>query len=154
MADPQKIEEAEIVTPSAPAQPPAFDAQAYNATREIVQRRLSILDKAKDELKKLKEMFNDMFVNDSLYVEKDKLVKEAMKKRQDEKARISKQPAAADLAGKIKELKEEIKENEDTLTDELMAYYRTAGVTEIEDADGNVQEFAIVIKLKPKRSAK
>ena len=151
------IEEAEIVaeTPKTvnPSPPPvaAFDIAAYNATLEIVRRRIGILEKAKGQLKKLKEMYQDIFVNDAKYNEEDKLVKEAMKKRKDVQSQLAHRPEAADLNGKIKDLSEQIKDNEASLSDELMEYYKTAGVTEIEDENGQVQEFTIVIRLKPKK---
>ncbi len=156
-SDTPSVQEGEIVNSSKPTQNPvnsqAFDINAYNATLEIVRRRLSILEKSKVEMKKLKEMHNDLFVNNESYNTADKVVKDAMKKRKDVAAQLSKQPSAIELNGKIKDLKEQIKENQDSLSQELMEYYRTAGVTEIETEDGSVQEFEIVIKLKGKKKA-
>lgn len=151
------IEDAEIVTdtPAAtsptPTAPPAFDIEAYNATLDTVRRRLVILEKAREEYKKAKEMYDDTFVNDPDFQEADKEVKEVSKKKKEIQTRLARQPHVASLNTKLKEVKDHIKENEEVLSQELIEYYRTAGVTEIEDADGNVQEFAIVIKLKPKR---
>lgn len=148
---PGNVEDAEIVKDTAGT--PAFDINAYNATLEIVRRRITLIEGAKTELKKLKEMHQDFFVNDATYQEADKVVKEAMKKRKDIQAQLGRQPAAHETMAKIKDLKEQIKSNQESLSQELMEYYRTAGVTEIEDADGNVQEFQIVVKLKPKKKA-
>ncbi len=154
----EPIQEAEIINDpsqsSANTQSAqAFDIHAYNATLEIVRRRISILDKAKVELKKLNEMLDDIFVNDADYNKADEAVKEVAKKKKDIQAQLSKQPAAVQANGKIKDLKAQIKENTESLSLELMEYYRTSGVTEIEDADGNVQEFKIVVKLKPKKKS-
>ncbi len=156
-----KIEDAEVLendtTPVAAAPvtatAPAFDINAYNATLETVRRRLSILEKSKIEQKKLKEMYNDFFANDALFEKADGIVKEATKKRKEIQAQLGKQPQAADMNAKIKDITEQIKENEEALSQELMEYYKTSGVTEIEDAEGNVQEFTIVVKLKSKHKA-
>ena len=137
-------------TPQTPGQAQTFDINAYNATLEVVRRRLTVIENAKVELRKLKEMHNDAFLNDELYVKADKIVKEATQKRKDIQNELAKQPAIADIAGKLKDLKEQIKSEEVSLADELMEYYKTAGVMEIEDADGNVREFQISIRLKPK----
>lgn len=146
------VVDAEVVPNDTAAQTPpaAFDINAYNATLEVVRRRLTILEQSRAEYKKLKEMHDDAFLNDELYVKADKLVKEATNKRKEIQTALSKQPGIAETVGKMKELKEQIKSNEETLADELMEYYKTAGVMEIEDADGNVQEFVISIRLKPK----
>ncbi|RJR16295.1 hypothetical protein C4579_00460 [Candidatus Microgenomates bacterium] len=137
-------------TPQTPGQAQTFDINAYNATLEVVRRRLTVIENAKVELRKLKEMYNDSFLNDELFVKADKIVKEATQKRKDIQNELAKQPAIADIAGKLKDLKEQIKSEEVSLADELMEYYKTAGVMEIEDADGNVREFQISIRLKPK----
>lgn len=133
-----------------PVAPTSFDINAYNATLEIVRRRLTIIEKSREELKKLKEMYTDAFLNNELFVKADKLVKEATQKRKEIQAELSKQPAVAQVAGKLKDVKEQVKSEEVSLGDDLMEYYKTAGVMEIEDADGNVREFQITIKLKPK----
>lgn len=133
-----------------PGQSPSFDINAYNATLDVVRRRLTVIESSKTELRKLKEMYNDSFLNDELYVKADKIVKEATQKRKEIQNQLAQQPAIADIAGKLKDLKEQIKSEEVSLADELMEYYKTAGVMEIEDADGNVREFQISIKLKPK----
>lgn len=148
------IEDAEIVPDKNPVPnpaPPAFDINAYNATLEVVRRRLTILEKAREEIKKLSEMYNDTFLNDGFYVDADKVVKEALKRKKDIKSKLAKQPQAAQLNGKITDLKDQIKMNEESLSAELMEYYRTSGVTEIETEDGDVQEFTIVVKLKGKK---
>ena len=75
MQDTQPIEDAEVVSditspnvsPNQPTTPP-FDINAYNATLEIVRRRLGILEKSKAELKKLKEMHNDIFANNAAFL--------------------------------------------------------------------------------------
>ncbi len=131
----------------------AFDINSYNAVLEVVRRRLSILSKSEEEIKVQKEMLSSLFENDPGYQEADAQVKEISKKKLDAKARIGKTPQAQTLAAKIKELSDEIKNNKEMLSDELMQYYQTAGVTEIEDSDGNIQEFEIKVKLKGKRKA-
>ena len=148
--DAEIAENNQDATPKTPSQAQTFDINAYNATLDVVRRRLTVIESSKTELRKLKEMYNDAFLNDELYVKADKIVKEATQKRKDIQNELAKQPAIADIAGKLKDLKEQIKSEEVSLADELMEYYKTAGVMEIEDADGNVREFQISIRLKPK----
>ena len=128
-----------------------FDIKAFNSTLEIVRRRLKLIETAKAELKKVKEMYDDFFANEPVYQKVDQEVKEAVKKRKDVKVKLAKQPAVTQMLSQVKQLKEQIKDNQDSLSVELMEYYKTAGVTEIEDEQGNVQEFEIIIKLKPKK---
>ena len=107
------VQDAEIVTepPNPSSPPPAFDINAYNATLEIVRHRLTLLEKARAEMKTLNEMYNDIFTNDDGYNEADKVVKEALKKKKDVKAQLAKQTAAVETYGKIKDLNAQIKDN-------------------------------------------
>lgn len=140
-----------VTTPSSSV--PAFDINAYNATLDIVRRRITLLEKAKTELKTLKEMYDDTFLNNEEYVKAEAEIKEVSKKKKDVQAQLSKQSQTVELKGKMTDLKEHIKENEESLSDELMEYYRTSGVMEIETEDGNVQEFTITVRLKSKKRA-
>jgi len=125
--------------------PTAFDINAYNATLETVRRRMTIIEKSKEEFKKLKEMYDSALMNNTVYVEADKAVKDTTNKRKLVANQLIKQPGMAETIGKMKAIKEQIKENEESLANELMEYYRTAGVTEIEDENGQVQEFVISV---------
>ena len=44
------------------------------------------------------------------------------------------------LADQLKEKRQELKENKEVLTQELLDYYRESGSLEIEDAEGNVKK--------------
>ncbi|KKS84457.1 MAG: hypothetical protein UV59_C0019G0032 [Candidatus Gottesmanbacteria bacterium GW2011_GWA1_43_11] len=138
------------VTTDQTVAPTAFDITAYNATLETVRRRMTIIEKSKEEFKQLKEMHDSALMNNTVYVEADKAVKDTTNKRKLVANQLIKQPGMAETIGKMKTIKEQIKENEESLANELMEYYRTAGVTEIEDENGQVQEFVISIRLKPK----
>jgi hypothetical protein len=160
MSDTTPVLDGEVVAPNTAAAatvdandvnpPGSFDPNAYNATIEVVRRRLTILEKAKEELKKHKEMYDDALGNNPTYAAIEKEVKDVTQKKKDATAQLSKQPALIETMSQIKNLREDIKSNEVSLADELMEYYKTAGVMEIEDSEGNVQEFVISIKLKPK----
>lgn len=140
-------------TQDTPSEGGTFDADAYTAVVDVARRRIAGIDKAKAELKTQKEMLESLFLNDAQYQEADKKVKDVSKERSIHKNRITKQPQAQVILDKIKDLKAEIAENNDMLAVDLMQYYQTAGVTEIEDENGNVQEFEIVVKLKKKRNS-
>ena len=140
-------------TNQTPVSPATFDPLAYEATLSMVRKRLVIIEKSTEELSKLKEMLESPYLNDPAYQVAEAAVKEVQLKKKEVQNKLVKTPQVLNVMSKIKELKDEIRENKESLSDELMQYYQTAGVTEIEDEDGNVQEFEIVVKLKKKRSA-
>lgn len=118
----------------------------------LIKGHISTIDKLSEEAKKLKDMLDDIFANDPTFQEHDKLAKEAAKVKTGTKQQILKQPQAADLDKKVKELKSELKENRASLSDYLQEYARMSGVNEIEGDDGEVREIVYSAKLIKKSS--
>jgi len=127
-------------------------AELLGNLESSIKEHIASVDKSKTELKKLKEMLSDMFANDSTYQLHDKAVKDATKIRTKTKSELLKQPAAADLNAKVKELSSEIKDFQNALSDYLREYQRLSGSNEIEGDDGEVREIVYVAKLVKRSS--
>ncbi len=143
--DDQPIQNAEIVEET--------PADMLVNLESTIKEHIASIDKSKGELKKLKEMLADTYQNDPTYKEHDKTVKEATKIRSKTKSELLKQPAAADLSAKVKELSGELKDFQAALSDYLREYMRLSGSSEIEGDDGEVRDIVYVAKLV-KRSSK
>lgn len=128
-------------------EPGAPNSEILISMESLIKGHIATIDKLSDEAKKHKEMLDDIFSNDPTFQEHDKAAKEAGKVKQNTKAQILKQPQAADLDKKIKDLKSELKENEASLSDYLQEYARLSGVNEIEGDDGEVREIVYTAKL-------
>jgi len=122
-------------------------AELLGNLESSIKEHIASIDTSKNELKKLKEMLSDMFSNDSTYQEHDKAVKEAAKIRTKTKLELLKQPAAAQLNNKIKELSSDLKDLQNALSDYLREYQRLSGSNEIEGDDGEVREIVYVARL-------
>lgn len=118
----------------------------------LIKGHISTIDKLSEEAKKLKDMLDDIFNNEPTFQEHDKLAKEAAKVKQNTKQQILKQPQAADLDKKVKDLKTDIKENQASLSDYLQEYARMSGVNEIEGDDGEIREIIYTARLIKKSS--
>lgn len=118
----------------------------------MIKSHISSIEKLQEDMKKHKEMLDDIFKNDPTYQEHSEKAKEAAKIKQNTKAQILKQPQAAELNEKVKSFKSQIKETQDALSDYLQEYARMAGVNEIEGEDGEVREIVYVAKLIKKSS--
>lgn len=133
-------------------EPGAPNSEILLNMESLIKGHIATIDKLTEESRKIKSMLDDIFANDPTYQEHDKLAKEAAKVRQGTKQQILKQPQAADLDKKLKELKGELKENQGSLSDYLQEYARMAGVNEIEGDDGEVREIVYNAKLIKKSS--
>lgn len=113
----------------------------------LIKNYISAIAKASDELKKQREMLEDIFNNDPTYKKHTDSAKEATKVKQATKQEILKRPQAADLNKKVQDLRNQIKENQASLSDYLQEYQRLSGVNEIESEDGEVHEIVYVARL-------
>lgn len=155
MADDSKVVEAEVVeekTTQVSLEPGAPNSEILLNMESLIKGHISTIDKLTEESRKLKSMLDDIFANDPTYQEHDKAAKEAAKVKSGTKQQILKQPQAADLDKKLKELKSELKENQGSLSDYLQEYARMSGVNEIEGDDGEVREIVYNARLIKKSS--
>ena len=118
----------------------------------LIKNHISMIDKLGVEMKKHKEMLDDIFKNDPTFQEHSDKANEANKVKQGTRAQILKRPQAAELDGKVKELKMALKENQESLSDYLQEYARLSGTNEIEGDDGEVREIIYSAKLIKKSS--
>lgn len=135
-------------TPSAIAAAPVQSQSEVLLNMEgLIKNHLSALRKLQEELTKQKEMLDDILSNDPTYQEHLNAANEAAKTKNSTKAQVLKQPQAADLDRKIKEVKGEMKDNQGSLSDYLSEYSRLSGLTEIEDDEGNMMQISFSAKL-------
>jgi len=148
--DATPIQDAQIV--AAVSKTDTNDSTVLLDLENLIKSHVSGIDKRKEELKKIKEMLNDIFVNDPTYQEHEKQAKEANKVKGVTKAQLIKLPNAKELGDKIKTITSEIKETDGALSDYLREYQRMSGSNEIEGDDGQVREIVYVAKLVKKSS--
>jgi len=147
------VVEAEVVEQTTPPENSSNQAQVLLSLEEMIKNHISSIDRLRNEAKKLKEMFDDSFVNNETYRENDKKVKEANKSKATTRDSIMKQPAVMQLNAKIKDMRTEIKERSGELSDYLHEYQRMTGANEIMDNDGQIRDIVANMKLI-KRNAK
>jgi hypothetical protein len=140
--DNNKIIEAEIITPA--------DSTGATATLNLtglINSHIHQIDDLKTKVGKLKEMLDDIFVNDTTYQMHDKAVKEASKIRNATKKQILKLPQAADLNNQISSFRSLIKEHQDELSGYLQDYAKETGTTSFETDDGTVRQIVYSARL-------
>jgi len=112
----------------------------------ISQRTQKIAD-LKNELKLQNEMLNSYLENDESYREVSEIAKKASQKKSAVKRELLSNPEAGDLPGKVKELRDELKEVSDALSYYLREYQRITGTSEIEDENGEMQQIVYTARL-------
>lgn len=145
----EEVKEGEQKTEKTPI---AFDAQAYQTTVETIKRIMGIIAETKKQIKELKESLESVLSNDQTYQEHLNAAKEANKIKNKTKQGILKRPEAATVVAKIKDLTATLKENQESLSENLVSYINVAGVNEIEDENGVPHQITFIAKLRPMSS--
>lgn len=123
------------------------EASVLMNLESLIKSHISSIARLQEEVKKHKEMLDDIFENDPTFQEHTKLVDEAAKVKKTTKQQILKRPQAAELDSKVKSLKSELKENKASLSDYLGEFQRISGLNEIENDQGEVMEIVYTAKL-------
>lgn len=157
MTDDDQIIEAETVDPT-PASDMPIDDNAQRLANilkleDTIKRYVASIDNATIEMKKQAEMLEDIFLNDSTYQLHLNQAKEANKVKNKTKGELMKRTEIAQLAEKVKEVKSQVKDMKDALSDYLIQYKELSGANEIEGEDGQVRQIISTVKLV-KKSAK
>src|SRR3989344_7254644 len=142
--------EAEVVETEAVETPSGSDATLLLRIEEMIRTHISQIDDLGGKITEHKDMIDDVFKNSETYQEHDKLAKEAGRIRTNTKKEIMKQPAVAEIAARLKEMKSEQSELKEGLSDYLREYQRLSGSNEIEGEDGEVREIVYIAKLVKK----
>lgn len=114
-----------------------------------ISKRITIIEKLKQEKQTTKDMIDDALVNNDEY---RKLEMEAQALRDDLKAKKSEilsLESNEKVVSKIKEISGDLKEEQEILVEELIEYYRQTQKTEILSNDGRKMKLKFSARLIP-----
>lgn len=132
------------------------ETQTTNAERvlsleNMINGYMLDLDKLQKNLKEQSSMLKDLFENDSEYKEADEKVKEATKSKKKVKDKLKENQSVALLESKVQDLKSEVKDVRQALSDYLYQYFRESGMTQITGSDGEIHELVASVRLVKKK---
>lgn len=117
----------------------------------IIQRQMAEIDRLKDEKKNLRESLNNLLENNADYNEKNELKKSAAREAKLAKDKVLTTPEATGIVVKMDDVTAEIKELQESLSNNLMVYHTKTGSRSFEDAEGNERTIVYNYKVKPKQ---
>lgn len=120
---------------------------------EMIQKYVERIAANKVEIKKHKEMYDDAFINNTTYMENFEKAEAARKDLLVTKKSIASQPSQVQLYLKLKNLREDTRDMQRSLSDYLQEYQRMTGATQLELFDGTVGDIVLTAKVV-KRSAR
>jgi hypothetical protein len=151
--DDNEAVEPEYATPNATAPSdgsrhatPAATSSLLNL-ESLINGYIVDLEKLQEKMKTQREMFNDAFNNDAEYSQIMAKVKDANRVKSAAKQRIMKLPNVVELANKMREYKDEIKDIQEGLSSYLQQYQQLSGNNQITNDNGEVRQIVNTAKL-------
>ena len=125
--------------------------KSINRLESIINGYQMDLEKLQGDLKDKNAMLKDAFENDAEYAKAQEEYKKIQKKKKGEKDRIIAEPAVAVLDSKVKDIRSQVKEAKQALSDYLTQYFTESGLRQITGADGEIRELVTSVRLVKKR---
>lgn len=123
------------------------DSLSMLQIESIIKRYLTDIQKLQERYKEKKSMFDDSFNNDANYKTLADKAKEATRLKTAAKQQLMKSPAIEQLAQEVKDMKEEMADLEQSVSDYLQEYQRVSGSNQLETDDGQILEIVQVTKV-------
>ena len=114
---------------------------------DLINNRLQIIEELDHELNVLKEQFDDALENDPEYQEIQDLEAKLKDEVKELKAKLLAKQTYMNMSERIKEKRQDVKENKEALSLDLVDHYRDSGETEIEDHHGDTKKMKFSVRL-------
>ncbi|MFA6981990.1 MAG: hypothetical protein WC243_03140 [Patescibacteria group bacterium] len=116
-------------------------------TKEMIIKRLEIIADLKRDLNSLKENYDDALDNNPVYQEVQEEEQKLKSETRVKKEKVLETPTYKAMSDKLKDIRREIKEHGEVLSQDLVDYYKESGETEIEDNEGNKKRLKFSVTL-------
>ena len=112
-----------------------------------INKRIKILEDLQEELNKLKALYEESLENDTQFQETQEAETKVRNELKEKKVKILANSTYENFRDQMKELKQDIKENKEALSQELVEYYKESGNQEIVDEEGREKIIKFTAKL-------
>jgi len=130
---------------------PLSKAELVVSLTNLINANLSEIDNLGKEMSKHKEMIDSVLSNDMTYKEHLEKAKEAARIKSNTKKEIFSRPSVKHIVEKLAELKENLRDTREELSNYIQEYAQASGQNYFEAEDGSIQEIFYIAKLRKKQ---
>lgn len=131
-------------------QEPQSQAELIVSLTNLINSNLSEISNLEKELARHKEMVDSVLASDQTYREHAEKAKEAARIKSNTKKEIFKRPDVKHVVDKLTELRENLADTRDELSNYIQEYATASGQNYFEAEDGTIQEIVYIAKLRKK----
>jgi len=126
-----------------------MDQETFIAVKGLIQRLSMNLDELNTKQKDLRQSLTNIADNDLALAEMEEQAKDAQLAYKKRKKDLMESTEAKEIRGKLKELNEEKRDLQDSLTNHLLNYFQMTGTQSFETPSGGEREFKLNARLLP-----
>jgi len=115
--------------------------------RDMVQKRLQMLNSLREDLRELNSHRKDILDESEGYNELEEKVSWLRSRPLKKRSKFLAIPEYDAVIRQIKDIRIDIEDQKDALSQELIELYREEGITEIEDSKGNIKKLKFSVRL-------
>lgn len=120
----------------------------------LLERQAERADELKRQIKMVNEAMKSIVENDEKLSEAVVQADQATKQVKERKKTLTESPEFRQQRSKAVELKDELKELEETLNSHLLSYYHQTGIKVFDTSTGTQREFKVYARILPKKGGK
>lgn len=144
------VETSQEVAVEATPNEPQSEAELIISLTNLINANLAEISNIEKELARHKEMVDSVLENDQTYKDHAEKAKEAARIKSNTKKEIFKRPDVKHVVEKLGELKENLTDTREELSNYIQEYATASGQNYFEAEDGSIQEIVYVAKLRKK----
>jgi chromosome segregation ATPase len=141
-------------TVSSDTSTPTAPQDTLTALQALLERQSERVDQLRGQIKMVADSMKSLVENDEQLSTAAVQADEASKKVKERKKTLVQSPEFRQHQTKSVELKDELKELEESLNSHLLSYYQQTGVKTFDTSGGGQREFKLIAKVLPKKGGK
>lgn len=129
---------------------PQSQAELVVSLTNLINANLTEITNLEQEMSKHKEMIDSVLENDQTYKQHAEAAKEASRIKTNTKKEIFKRPDVKHVVEKLTELKGNLADTKEELSNYIQEYASASGQNYFEAEDGTIQEIVYIARLRKK----
>lgn len=127
-------------------------AELVVSLTNLINANLNEIKNLETEMGRHKEMIDSVLGNDATYKDHAEKAKDASRIKTNTKKEIFKRPDVKHVVEKLTELKQNLSETREELSNYIQEYAQSSGQNYFESEDGTIQEIFYIAKLRRKQT--
>lgn len=125
-------------------------ADTLSSLQSVIERNALQLNKLREDMKEKRDSLKSVYENDAGLATAEEEAKVVSQQVKEKRSALKSSPQVTSLSTQIAELREQMKEIEETLNNHLLNYFSLTNSTSFDTSEGDQWDFNVRAKLKAK----